>query len=319
MVGGTWLSRVAIAGGSALAVGTLIFAQSAGGPSGPTGRAGRDQLPRPVYRVAQQPGDRPAAQPGDEATARVAANNNSNLPVAAVPPAQNQHPLVPALQMANSSMNTLLTIKDYSATMIKRERISGKLNEPEYMYLKVRHQPFSVYMFFLGPPAIRGQEAMYVEGKNNGNLLGHGVGIKKIAGTVSLQPTGAMAMAGQRYPITEIGILNLTKRLIEVGEADKQYGECDVKFFKEAKINNRLCTCIQVLHPVPRKNFKFNVARVFVDDQLNIPVRYESYDWPEKQGGQPQLIEEYTYTDIKINNGFTDADFDENNSQYHFH
>ena len=66
------------------------------------------------------------------------------------------------------------------------------------------------------------------------------MGIKKIAGTVPLQPTGTMAMSGQRYPITEIGILNLTKRLIEVGEQDKNFGECEVKFYKGAKINNRV-------------------------------------------------------------------------------
>jgi hypothetical protein len=173
-------------------------------------------------------------------------------------------------------------------------------------------------MYFLGPERLRGQEAIYVEGKNNGNLLGHGVGIRKIAGTVPLQPTGALAMAGQRYPITEIGFLNLTKRLIDVANQDKQFGECEVKFFQGAKINKRSATCIQVVHPVPRKNFRFHKALVFVDDELNIPVRYEAYEWPATPGGPPQLIEEYTYTDTKLNNGFTDADFDENNPQYHF-
>jgi hypothetical protein len=74
-----------------------------------------------------------------------------------------------------------------------------------------------------------------------------------------------------------------------------------------------------VVHQVPRKNFRFNKALVFVDDELNIPVRYEAYDWPATPGGPPQLLEEYTYTDVKINNGFTDADFDEHNPQYHFH
>ena len=78
-------------------------------------------------------------------------------------------------------------------------------------------------------------------------------------------------------------------------------------------------TCIQVVHPVPRKNFTFNVARVYVDDELNLPVRYESYDWPDKPGGKPILLEEYTYTDIKMNNGFSDMDFSENNPKYHFH
>ncbi|HEX3726653.1 MAG TPA: DUF1571 domain-containing protein, partial [Pirellulales bacterium] len=114
-----------------------------------------------------------------------------------------------------------------------------------------------------------------------------------------------------------------TRRLIEVAEQDKQYGECEVKFFKNAKINGRLVTCIQVMHPVPRKNFRFNLARVYVDDELNLPVRYESYDWPEKPGGKSgqldTLLEEYTYTDLKINNGFTDQDFDEHNPKYHFH
>ena len=96
------------------------------------------------------------------------------------------------------------------------------------------------------------------------------------------------------------------------------FGECEVKFFKGAKINKRSATCIQVVHPVPRKNFRFHKALVFVDDELNIPVRYEAHDWPERPGGPPMLLEEYTYTDIKLNNGYTDATFDEYNPEYHF-
>ena len=47
-------------------------------------------------------------------------------------------------------------IKDYSCTMIKHERIDGKLNDQEFMYLQIRHEPFSVYMYFLGPDKLRG-------------------------------------------------------------------------------------------------------------------------------------------------------------------
>jgi hypothetical protein len=127
-----------------------------------------------------------------------------------------------------------------------------------------------------------------------------------------------IAMQGQRYPLTEIGLINLTQRLIEVGQKDTQYGECDVKFFPGAKINNRLCTCIQVTHPVPRRNFLFHVARIFVDEELNVPVRYESYDWPKERGAAPDLLEEYTYLNLKVNQGFSDADFDIHNSNYRF-
>ena len=195
--------------------------------------------------------------------------------------------------------------------MVKRERIGGKLGDYEYMFVKLRHQPFSVYMYFLGPAELKGQEVIYVEGQNDGNMWAHGVGIKNtMFGTVSLKPDGPIAMRNQRYPLTELGILNLTRRLVEVGEQDVKYGECEVKFYEGAKINNRVCTCIEVVHPVPRRNFLFHLARIFVDEEFNLPIRYESYDWPKEKGGPPELIEEYTYLNLKLNNGFTDADFD---------
>jgi outer membrane lipoprotein-sorting protein len=125
-------------------------------------------------------------------------------------------------------------------------------------------------------------------------------------------------MQGQRYPLTEIGIQNLIRRLCEVAEKDTHYGECEVKFYQGAKINDKVCTCVQVTHPIPRKNFLFHTARIFVDEKANLPVRYEAYDWPHETGAAPELMEEYTYLNLKLNNGFTDEDFDIRNPKYHF-
>lgn len=230
-----------------------------------------------------------------------------------------EHPLMPALRWAYSGLPAVESLNDYSMTMVKRERIDGKVGDYEYMFVKIRHKPFSVYMYFLGPPAAKGQEVIYVEGKNDGKMLAHTVGLRdKLIGTVSLKPDGVIAMQGNRYPITEIGLANMVKRLVEVGEEDIKYGECEVQFFEGAKINGRSCTCIQVVHPTPRSNFRFHLARIFVDDELNVPVRYESYDWPKETGGEPELLEEYTFLDIKFNCGFTDADFDTKNPNYSF-
>ena len=33
----------------------------------------------------------------------------------------------------------------------------------------------------------------------------------------------------------------------------------------------------------------------------------------------PELIEKYTYLNLKLNNGFTETDFDIKNTNYHFH
>ncbi len=280
----------------------------------PAGSRDRESLPHPIFKVANKVEPDAVAADGAQQPAAPAA----------------AHPLQPALDMAYKALATIegerrpdgtvpWNIKDYSCTLMKRERIDGTLQPAEIMFVKIRHQPFSVYTYFKVPEGVKGQEALYVAGKNDGCLLGHGVGIKKVVGTIALKPDSMLAMRGNRYPITEIGILNLTKRLIEVAELDKKFGECDVKFYNGAKIDGRPCTCIKVVHPVPRKNFRFNVAQVFVDNEYNFPVRYEAYDWPAKEGGQPVLLEEYTYTYMKINNGFTDADFDDHNKDYAFH
>ena len=282
----------------------------------------------------QQPGlspQQPGLSPQQPAAAAVAAQGPGLMPhgdVAqgnigagdAVASAAGTHPLEPALQVAQKGLAAIrANIRDYSATVVKRERIDGKLGEHEYMFAKIRQQPFSVYLYFLGPDSVKGQEVIYVDGVNDGNMLAHaGSGVRAMVGTVSLKPQSMLAMAGNRYPITELGVENLTRRLLEVAEHDKQFGECDVNFYPNAKVNGRICTCIQVTHPVPRRNFRFHLARVFIDDELTIPIRYEAYDWPQQAGGQPVLMEEYTYMNVKINNGFTDADFDPRNTAYKF-
>jgi hypothetical protein len=233
--------------------------------------------------------------------------------------APGEHQLLPAVRWAKTGIAKLDKIKDYSCTMVKRERINGTLGEYEHMFVKVRHEPFSVYVYFLGPAKVKGQEAIFVRGKNDGNIVAHPVGFrKKLVGTVSLKPDSMLAMQGNRYPMTELGLRRLTERLIEVGEHDCQFGECEVKVTPGAKINRRDCTCIEVIHPVPRRDFLFHLARIYVDSEHNLPTRYEAYEWPEEVGGKPVLTEEYTYLNLKFNNGFTDKDFDPENPDYDF-
>ncbi len=133
-----------------------------------------------------------------------------------------------------------------------------------------------------------------------------------------IEPGGTLAMQDQRYPIPEIGILKMVRRMVSVVEQDLQHDECEVRFFAEGKINDRVCTWFQAVHPVSRRYFYFHLARVFVDDQLKIPIRYEAYVWPKEPGGRPVLLEEYNYLDLKLNNGFTDEDFSIRNPAYHF-
>jgi hypothetical protein len=218
---------------------------------------------------------------------------------------------MPCLRLAQGALVDMdQRVKDYSATFTKVERIDGKLGDPQKISLRVRHQPFSVYMKFITPTP--GQEVLYVADQNDGKLVALGAGWKRRFGKVNLPVDGMMAMQGQRYPITKAGIRNLTGELVQIAEQDVKYAECDVEY-GAAKIDGRPVTMIRAIHPVPRKNFRFHKAEIFIDNELRMPVAYQAFSWPAAEGGEPILEEKYIYTDLVLNNGFTDADFSADN------
>lgn len=238
------------------------------------------------------------------------------------------HPLLPLVKYASERYRNIQEqVKDYTCTLVKREQVDGQLSDTQFLFLKLRHArspqgqapvPFSVYLRFLTPAQLEGREVIYVDGRYNGKIIARRGGLRMAYMTFGLDPKGELAMQDNRYPITEIGFKNLIKRLVEVANEDMQYGECEVKYYPGAKINGRVCTMAQVTHPVRRPYFRYHLARLFIDDELQLPVRYAAYDWPETPGGPPRLMEEYTYLDIKLNVGLTDRDFDYHNESYNF-
>jgi hypothetical protein len=239
------------------------------------------------------------------------------LPAAArLQAADAEHPLTNALQLARSSREALKEVADYDATFTKRELMGRRLKSQE-VYLKVREQPFSVYMLFRQPHA--GREVLYVDGQNQGMLLAHeGGGVKSLVGTVSLAIDSPDAMEDSRHPITSIGLANLVDKVIEQWEAESKFGECEVKYYPNAKLGTTECKVIECSHPVPRNQFKFQMTRLYIDKQSNLPVRVEQYGFPGRGDKTPPLVEEYTYTNIRTNLGLSNKDFDPRNTAYAF-
>lgn len=239
-------------------------------------------------------------------------------------------PLDTALQLARRSLSTCReNVNDYTALLIKRERVGGTLGQHEYMNAKVRCrkvvggkvvQPLSVYLDFVKPASIKGREVLFVEGRNNGNLVAHEGGFKgRFLPTVNLPPTGTLAMRGQRYPMTEIGLENLIVKLIERGEQARQLPDVTADLKKNVVINNRRCSVLTVTQPTKRPELLFYQAKVYMDTENQMPIRYIAYDWPKRTGQPLEVIEEYNYLNLKMNVGLTDADFEATNSNYNFY
>ncbi|MBT4887582.1 MAG: DUF1571 domain-containing protein [Planctomycetaceae bacterium] len=244
------------------------------------------------------------------------------------PPPPVPHPLEPAMQLAGESYVFLRDqVSDYSCSIVKQERIDGRLKPMEFISAKVRHQRVvnsrqsqraSIYLRFLGPEDMVDREVLWVEGTNGGKMVVRRGGTRFQYLTLELDPAGDAALQYSRYPTSESGMINMVRKLIDVGTADMQYGECEVEIFEDVKVDNRPCKCVQVVHPRRRSVFLFNVVRIFIDNEFPVPVRYEAYDWPVSDSEPPPLIEEYTFRNIRLNVGFSDSEFQRNYSEYKF-
>lgn len=226
------------------------------------------------------------------------------------------HPLAATIQYAEQRQNHIKeNIRTYSCQLVKRERIGGRLQAYQYADVKVRcaehkagHKPvpMSVLMRFLAPAKLKGRIVLFTEGDNDGQAwvrMG-GSGLFKNV-ELKVEPNGETARRESLYPITDIGFDRIMQRLIDLAKkdvsADPAAQNTVVKYFQNAKLKDRSCTHIQVEHPERSEEFAFYKASLYVDDELNVPVRLVVFDWPSTNGGTPRLVEEYNYMNLKLN------------------
>lgn len=226
-----------------------------------------------------------------------------------------EHPLAPALRHAKTCLERVYEMPGYECAFAKKE-VVGKHLITQTMRMKIRHDPFSVYMYFDEPNA--GREVIFVTGKNNNNLLVHESGFKSLIGTLELAPDGGQAMAENRYPITKAGIGKMLESIIEQWEEESKYGETDVKYFEDAKVEDMKCRVIESSHPQPRRQFKFQMTRLWIEEKSGLPVRVQQFGFPTKKDTKPPMIEDYTFSNIKAEIRLTDRDFDTKNPSYNY-
>jgi len=225
-------------------------------------------------------------------------------------------PIAEARAAIASCRKTYAALKDYTCNFYKRERIDGQLSAHHHMLMKARTKPMSVYFKFVKPTP--GREAIYVAGSHGGKVVVHDVGIGKLlAGTLKVDPRGSMGMDGNLHPITEAGIGHMIDTIGDAWDRELRAGESKVVMHPHAKVGNRSCRMIESIHPKKQPGFLFHMVKVYIDQEHNLPIRFEAYDWP-KNGRAAELVEEYTYSNLKLNTGLTARDFDPSNSSYSF-
>ena len=199
-------------------------------------------------------------------------------------------------------------VDDYTAIFYKQERVNGSVLPREKILLKFK-KPFKIYMKWLPSSPHAGREALYVGGANGGKVIGHEGGLIGFI-TLHMKPTGAIAMRGNRHPITDVGI----GRLIDIVEYNfKRAGEKGVlrlESLGEAEVYGRKTRHIAM--EMPESGYYAPKMEIWVDEGLRLPIKIEVF------GPKGRFLEGYGYSGLKINPGLKDTEFTEGYKGYHF-
>lgn len=229
-----------------------------------------------------------------------------------------------ALKMSSSLLEkgckAFSKVTDYTAVMHKQERINGRLGDGQEIELKLRHEPFSVYMKWTSGD--RGRQLIYVDGQNDGNMLVQPGGIKgRLTGVMSLDPTGTLAMSESRHPVTQAGLLELARTVLNFQRKDLERGTgftCELR--DDETFEDRPCYLYTVVYDSPEVHPEYRKSMLYIDKELSMPICVKNFTWARDPNpetiDEDTLVEFYAYTDLQIRQRLSTADFDQHNSDY---
>jgi hypothetical protein len=202
-------------------------------------------------------------------------------------------------------------IHDYTAVMVSRERVKEVLQDQERILLKFQ-RAFKVYMRWMEGPS-QGREGLYVSGAFDGKFLIYEPrGFQRLF-TAALVPTDARVLERSRHPVTDVGI----GRLLEiVGDNTRRASRNSVLRVVDrgmGEVAGRRVRQVEGILPRdPQAGYYAYRVQLSFDDEHRIPIRVVVFDWSD------QMVEDYTYADLRLNPGLSVLDFDPSTKEYGF-
>ncbi|MBU1056464.1 MAG: DUF1571 domain-containing protein [Proteobacteria bacterium] len=199
-------------------------------------------------------------------------------------------------------------VSDFSCMFHKKERLKDELVEEKYIIFKFKKPASYYYKYTEGVG--EGAEAIYVHGKYENKLKIH---LGKFLGFInlSLDPGGWFYMKYNRHTVFESDFSHIIDLIENNYNKAKTNKEVSIEIKKEYILDGRQTYLIKAVFP--RKQCYYgHIIYIYLDKQLMLPIKIEVYGWDN------ELLEMYYYSDIKINNCFSDMEFDIKNPAYGF-
>ena len=209
-------------------------------------------------------------------------------------------------------------VNGYQMRLRRREVVSGKQRPEEIVLCKIRQEPFSVYLKWVGPEGNK-REVVYVKGQFD-NLI-HTL---TAAGDILFMPGGqhfkiapdnSLVRSKSRYPITEAGIGPLIERfgrlVAAVEKGDPSEGDAQIiGRLKRPEFEHEMLAVRQTLPPAAEKHLPRRGQRLWffstvesVGLPAHIPVLIVTTDDTDKE------VEYYCHDRFVLPLQFDDHDF----------
>jgi hypothetical protein len=196
-------------------------------------------------------------------------------------------------------------VRGYTCTLIKEERVGGKVQPRERIACKFREKPFSVLMDWKEGIGLA-KKTLYVAGENDGKLLAMPAGWRRIAGIQSRDVKSADAMKTSRFPITEFGLKKGVVAALVPWKNAKKRGDLKVIYGglkRLPELNKRPCWEMKrVGYPKPED-----------DGVTEATFYFDMENWlmigTVLRGEEGQLIAKYYFNDVELNPEFDEDTF----------
>jgi hypothetical protein len=117
-------------------------------------------------------------------------------------------------------------------------------------------------------------------------------------------------LADNRHPVTEWGMGSIIERVATATAREKILNNPVEVYTADYQFANRNVTKYEILMRRPHALRYAARLVVFIDKETKLPLRFEAYDEPKGSAIIGELIEAYSFTDLKFNTGLGENTFD---------
>jgi Protein of unknown function (DUF1571) len=201
-------------------------------------------------------------------------------------------------------------LRDYSGTFTRQERIKGTLGVEQVGEMKMRVSPVGVYVRFARPEASAGMEVAYSGAKKDGKVRYRPAGVAGRKGLQAMATDDAKFLADNRHQVTEWGMGAIIELIATSTAREKTLNNPVQVYTGDYQFANRNVTKYEIVMGRPHAARYAARMVVYIDKETKLPVRYEAYDDPKPGSTTGELIEAYSFTDLKLNAGLGENTFD---------